>query len=594
MKYATRICIIGLLASAWLLLCATPALAWWNDKWQYRKKITFDTSLAGADIKENLTDAPVLIRLHAGNFNFGNAKQDGSDIRFVQNDDKTQLKHHIERFDPLDGMALLWVKVPQLAGGSNTNAIYMYYGNQAAMGGQDPGATYDVNYAGIYHVAEMQGPPKDTTNYGNHAAEFTGGQGLPSLIGNGITLTGAGSRMVLPKSPSINLSEGFTLSTWIKLAEPQNDAYLFSMQGQGETPALVVAIRGTKVVCTLAAGEGQAVTTEEVVDLPLNTWRHLSVTGEPRKRVAIFQDGLEMTWKQITGPLPKLDVSLIIGGSADGQHPLVGDLDEIRISKSIRNVGLIRLGFKSEGPDGNFSVYGNEEAGETSGGLPIFYLKTIVKNISLDGWVIIGLLVLFSGFSWLIFFTKTFTFILIGRENRAFAGAFAESGDLFAVENEEMENSSLFRSYMAGLGAIRDRMGNPGHEEGKRLSPRDMSAVRAALDRTYVEETQRLNAWLVVLTMAIAGGPFLGLLGTVWGVMNTFAAMAEAGEANIMAIAPGVASALSTTVFGLIVAIPALFAYNYLTSRIRGFIAELTVFMDQFLFKVEESLGGEE
>jgi biopolymer transport protein ExbB len=91
--------------------------------------------------------------------------------------------------------------------------------------------------------------------------------------------------------------------------------------------------------------------------------------------------------------------------------------------------------------------------------------------------------------------------------------------------------------------------------------------------------------------MSISGGPFLGLLGTVWGVMNTFAAMAEAGEANIMAIAPGVASALSTTVFGLIVAIPALFGYNYLAGRIRDITADSGIFVDQFALKVASVYG---
>jgi biopolymer transport protein ExbB len=74
--------------------------------------------------------------------------------------------------------------------------------------------------------------------------------------------------------------------------------------------------------------------------------------------------------------------------------------------------------------------------------------------------------------------------------------------------------------------------------------------------------------------------------------MNTFAAMAEAGEANIMAIAPGVASALSTTVFGLIVAIPALFGYNFLASRIKNISAEMDIFMEQFLIRVENTYGG--
>ena len=73
--------------------------------------------------------------------------------------------------------------------------------------------------------------------------------------------------------------------------------------------------------------------------------------------------------------------------------------------------------------------------------------------------------------------------------------------------------------------------------------------------------------------------------------MNTFAAMAEAGEANIMAIAPGVASALSTTVFGLIVAIPALFGYSYLVGRIRDMTADNSMFVDQFAIKVDAVFG---
>jgi biopolymer transport protein ExbB len=217
-----------------------------------------------------------------------------------------------------------------------------------------------------------------------------------------------------------------------------------------------------------------------------------------------------------------------------------------------------------------------------------------VKNISLDGWVIMCILILFAAFSWLVVFSKAFTFFLIGRENRAFAEPFSKLSDLYAIRNEEFENSSLYRVYLAGCEEVESRFGTPGKcDLEKKLTEKDMAAVRAALDRAYVQETQRLNAWMVVLTMAITGGPFLGLLGTVWGVMNTFAAMAEAGEANIMAIAPGVASALSTTVFGLIVAIPALFGYNYLASRVRNITTQLNVFIDQFAAKAEQLMGVE-
>ncbi len=96
---------------------------------------------------------------------------------------------------------------------------------------------------------------------------------------------------------------------------------------------------------------------------------------------------------------------------------------------------------------------------------------------------------------------------------------------------------------------------------------------------------------MVLLTIAVSGGPFLGLLGTVVGVMITFAAIAATGDVNIAAIAPGVAAALLTTVGGLVVAIPALFGYNYLNSRIKDVIVDMRVFSDEFITKIAEYYG---
>ena len=100
-----------------------------------------------------------------------------------------------------------------------------------------------------------------------------------------------------------------------------------------------------------------------------------------------------------------------------------------------------------------------------------------------------------------------------------------------------------------------------GHSRSRRSARRSTAAI--------VKESQRLNRLMVMLTIAISGGPFLGLLGTVVGVMITFAAIAASGDVNVNAIAPGIAAALVATVAGLGVAIPALFGYNYLISASR-------------------------
>lgn len=120
------------------------------------------------------------------------------------------------------------------------------------------------------------------------------------------------------------------------------------------------------------------------------------------------------------------------------------------------------------------------------------------------------------------------------------------------------------------------------------LSSQAIDAIRATMDGVLTRENQKLNGQMVLLTIAISGGPFLGLLGTVVGVMITFAAIAASGDVNVNAIAPGIAAALVATVAGLAVAIPALFGYNYLGTRIKEISADMHVFVDEFVAKIAE------
>ena len=116
-----------------------------------------------------------------------------------------------------------------------------------------------------------------------------------------------------------------------------------------------------------------------------------------------------------------------------------------------------------------------------------------------------------------------------------------------------------------------------------------MAAIRSALDAGQTREAQKLNRWMVLLTIAISGGPFLGLLGTVIGVMITFASVAAAGDVNINAIAPGIAAALLATVTGLAVAIPALFGYNYLLSQVEEISTDDQIFVDELEKRIAET-----
>jgi biopolymer transport protein ExbB len=587
----------------WVLISLTclaagvvSAEAWWDGKWMYRKKIIFDTTVQGADIKEALADFPVLLRLHSGNFNFPSAKNDGSDIRFVAADDKTPLKHHVERYDPAEEMVLLWVKVPRLSPASSQDFFWMYYGNPGASADQDPGGTFDTNTVAAYHLGEKEGVPRDATAHGNHAKEFTGKLGAPAAVGRGITLMGDGGRLVIAKSPSLIFSKGFTFSAWVRLARSQENARLFSWDDGKQ--ALEIGVDGTKLTFTLAEDKKKGIVVKPV-DLSPQKWHHVAATADPATGLAVYLDGRERASQKFTGTIPEPVADLAVGASLQGKNSFAGDLDEIQLSGIARPPAWVRAAATGQGPETLLLSYLEEESSSGGGmeSLTIHLLVVTAKAITLDGWIVIGIIVVMIAITWILFFNKFIALRRLKRDNSAFVEFFTRSDDVRAMKDkeEEFEDSSLFRVYSAGLEELERRFGRKegaGEMTSSSAPARAITAFKATLDKAALQESKRNAAGLLLLTLSISGGPFLGLFGTVWGVINTFAGVAEAGEANLAAIAPGVASALACTLMGLTLAIPALFQYSYLSSEIKNITADMNVFMGEFTTRVEEEYGG--
>ena len=113
--------------------------------------------------------------------------------------------------------------------------------------------------------------------------------------------------------------------------------------------------------------------------------------------------------------------------------------------------------------------------------------------------------------------------------------------------------------------------------------------MKVALERNVSAQAMALEKGMIILTTAVAGGPFIGLLGTVWGVMETFSSIAIKQAASLTAMAPGVAGALIATVVGLFVAIPAMFAYNYMVTMIRNITQELDNFTTEYATSIEHA-----
>ncbi|MBU1172205.1 MAG: DUF2341 domain-containing protein [Proteobacteria bacterium] len=563
--------------------------SWWNEDFQYRKKISFDTTPSGADIQSNLSDVQVLVRLHSGNMNFTNTQETGEDIRFVAADDKTLLKHHLESFDGLDEIAAIWVRLPRVSGASNLDYIWMYYGNKKAVGGQEPKGTFGDS-AAVFHFAETQGMPGDSSEKNIPVESFSGGQGLPGVMGNGFSLNGVSDYLAIKAHPLLDMNKGFSVSAWIKIPSFLDNAVLF--ERKGDQADLLIGIDQADLYCQVSSEDGQVISTEKTAALSPGSWHPVAITGTPEGLVTIYVDGIKIDWVNLNKKLPLLNGDMIVGSSTEKDRFFTGELDEVRIYPSVLSEDRIRLDFATQGQDRACVSAGMEMVNE-SGGLPLIYLGTVFRNITLDGWLIITILMILGIMSWAVILFKGITFHLMGKENRFFRQATGQEDDRSMVQSQviDFQYSSLSRIYQAGIRSLKKWI-DP-DKDADVLTSRQMDQVKSELEKGLIEETVRMNTWMTVLTMSISGGPFLGLLGTVWGVMNTFAAMAEAGDANIMAIAPGVASALSTTVFGLIVAIPALFGYNYLSTRIRRETIGLNVYVDELSLRVDRLFGDD-
>jgi biopolymer transport protein ExbB/TolQ len=161
----------------------------------------------------------------------------------------------------------------------------------------------------------------------------------------------------------------------------------------------------------------------------------------------------------------------------------------------------------------------------------------------------------------------------------------------------QVEGCPLFMVYQAGCLQLDARLRGPGGERRKqRVTLKNMEHVKRAVENVVAQESLKLESGLILLAIAVSGAPFLGLLGTVWGVMSAFGGIAQApqGAATLAAMAPGVAAALITTVAGLLVAIPSMFGYNWLVHNLRVFTVGLDNFAQELVSQMEAEYLEEE
>jgi biopolymer transport protein ExbB/TolQ len=235
-----------------------------------------------------------------------------------------------------------------------------------------------------------------------------------------------------------------------------------------------------------------------------------------------------------------------------------------------------------------------------------------------EGKATIGVLVLVSLFSWTVIITKARQLYRAGRMSRRFFASYRATRDPMELFNKgkEFDGAPAYEVYYGGAEELAYHLKNNPIQvtratsisknnlpEAARAAETDVLArsivtkvsnasfesVRVAVERNVSAQQISLEKGMIVLTTAVAGGPFIGLLGTVWGVMETFSGIAIKQAASLTAMAPGVAGALIATVAGLFVAIPAMFAYNYMVTSIRATTQEMDNYATEFATAIEHA-----
>jgi biopolymer transport protein TolQ len=204
---------------------------------------------------------------------------------------------------------------------------------------------------------------------------------------------------------------------------------------------------------------------------------------------------------------------------------------------------------------------------------------SVFLESGLAAQIIMAVLVVCSVWSWAVFLKKMLDLAGTRKRSQAFLSVYRFHRTLKDYDNlgHLLNDNPFGRVMKTGLDEYKDlKSGNLGS------NPRILELaenIKMAMTKARNDEIDKLGSWLPSLSTIMTAGPFLGLLGTVWGIMEAFLEVRARGSAHITVVAPGISDALITTVYGLLVAIPALFFHNYL----RGAINKVDNQLDDFV-----------
>jgi hypothetical protein len=347
---------------------------WWNADWSYRKKLTFDNS----GQSEDLVNFPILVNLSASNFDYLKAKLDGTDLRFIDADGITELKYHIEDWNASKD-SYVWVNVTNIAAGSSTDYIWMYYGNPSALDVQDVSGTYNANYMGVWHLNETSGNAMDSTSYGVNGIP-TGGytQGVNGPIDGAYDFDDIDGNVDMgdPLDGHLDFGlENFTYSIWVNINGSTGGWQMPFYKG-GPSPSRIgydfeTLNDASEIYISLSDGLSQEIS--DSTTITFDKWMYLTgVINRSENMLHFYRDGLEIGSGVDISLIGDLDTDETLQLSRSSPYQSYATLDEVRISNVARSAEWIKAQFLTM--NNSFITYGTQQEHiEGSGAAYIFF-----------------------------------------------------------------------------------------------------------------------------------------------------------------------------------------------------------------------------
>ena len=231
---------------------------------------------------------------------------------------------------------------------------------------------------------------------------------------------------------------------------------------------------------------------------------------------------------------------------------------------------------------------------------PLGVIELVIQS-SLMAKAVLLILLIFSITSWAIMLNKFFVYRAARGEDNRFLEVFSKTENLTEIYNfaKNLRLSPLARLFLTGYRELylfqemakeeRKKRGEAALSTGEKLTERDIKGIGLALNKSINREVERFSKRLEFLATTGSTTPFIGLFGTVWGIMHSFRSIGVQGTASIGGVAPGIAEALIATAAGLIAAIPAVIFFNYLNNKIFVLTSSMDDFCQDFIYLAEKN-----